>query len=745
MLSNYYRKKLDELLQSCKINLSTKRVDENLITNAFRFALDAHKNDKRASGEPYFSHPFEVALIVAKEIPLDDISVAAALLHDVVEDTKFTIKDLEAEFGFEVAEIVDGATQIEGLTENYELKQIESYKKMLLSMTSDIRIMLIKFADRLHNLRTLEFLPNTRQYRMAQETLEIYAPLAHRFGLSNVKSELEDLSFKYLDRKSYDEIANKLKEKKREREKFVRKFIEPLKEALEKENYKYEIYGRAKHIYSIFRKLKMRVKSFDEIYDLFAVRIILDTQNKYDCFAVYGICSQIYIPIPERFKNYISLPKQNGYQSIHTTLMSKEGKLVEVQIRTREMHEIAEKGIAAHWKYKENVKLNDKKIEEWVRSIRDTFEAANKEDESSSQLIESFKLNLYQDEIYCFTPKGELKILPYGSTPLDFAFEIHTEVGMRCIGAKVNGKIVTLDTPLKSGSQVEIITSKNSKPKMDWEKFVVTHKAKADIRKYFNTERRELIQKGKEIFDKKIKKNKLHVDEDDFQKVLHKLKFKGTQDFYFELSKDEKKTDEVLKILLDKSKIQALESIENLTLDNQETNISGVSTEFDKYVKDARSSDSGILIGSSTDKKEMAGIKYGFANCCNPIPGDDVIGFVTQTEGIKIHRKNCKNIVNLFLVDPQRIVEINWGDSSTGEFTGGIKIIGEDKPGVLNEITKTISKNFKVNIKSLNIFSKGSMFEGTLILAVENLVQLNAIIDKINSQEGIFIAERFNS
>jgi GTP diphosphokinase / guanosine-3',5'-bis(diphosphate) 3'-diphosphatase len=552
------------------------------------------------------------------------------------------------------------------------------------------------------------------------------------------------LSFKYLDRKSYDEIANRLKDKKREREKFVRKFIEPIKESLVKENYKFEMYGRAKHIYSIYRKLKMRVKSFDEIYDLFAVRIILDTKNKYDCFAVYGICSQIYIPIPERFKNYISLPKQNGYQSIHTTLMSKEGKLVEVQIRTREMHEIAEKGIAAHWKYKENVKLNDKKIEEWVRSIRDTFESANKEDESSSQLIESFKLNLYQDEIYCFTPKGELKILPYGSTPLDFAFEIHTEVGMRCIGAKVNGKIVTLDTPLKSGSQVEIITSKNSRPKLDWEKFVVTHKAKADIRKYFNTERRELIQKGKDVFDKKLKKNKLHADEDDFQKVLHKLKFKGAQDFYCELAKDEKTADEVLKILLDKSKIQALDNVESLSIDNQSYNNSEVSTEFDKYVKDARSTGTGILIGGSTDKKEMDGIKYGFANCCNPIPGDDVIGFITQTEGIKIHRKNCKNIVNLFLVDPQRIVEINWGDSSTGEFTGGIKIIGEDKPGVLNEITKTISKNFKVNIKSLNIFSKGTMFEGTLILAVENLAQLNSIIDKINSQEGIFTAERFN-
>jgi RelA/SpoT family (p)ppGpp synthetase len=577
---------------------------------------------------------------------------------------------------------------------------------------------------------------------MAQETLEIYAPLAHRFGLSNVKTELEDLSFKYLDKKEYDEIANKLKEKKRERDKFIKKFIEPVKDALIKENYKFELSGRAKHIYSIYRKIKTREKTFDEIYDLFAVRIILDTQNKYDCFAVYGICSQIYIPIPERFKNYISLPKQNGYQSIHTTLMSKEGKLVEVQIRTREMHEIAEKGIAAHWKYKENVQLNDKKIEDWMKSVRETFENASKDDITSKQLIETFKLNLFQDEIYCFTPKGELKILPSGATPLDFAFEIHTEVGMRCIGAKVNGRIVTLDTPLKSGNQVEIITSKNSKPKRDWEKFVATHKAKSDIRKYFNSERRDFIGKGKELFDKKVKKMKIHFDEDELMKVIHKIKFKGPQEFFYEVGKDENKVELVVKLLLDKNKTPANEQLQEMTV--MENNEAASEIVFDKYVKDARSTSAGIMIGNGGTEKEMDGIKYDFAQCCNPIPGDDVIGFITQTEGIKIHRKNCKNIVNLFLIDPQRIVEINWGDSSTGEFTGGIKIIGEDKPGILNEITKTISKSFKINIKSLNINSKGNMFEGTLILAVENLKQLNAIIDKINSQEGIFIAERFN-
>jgi RelA/SpoT family (p)ppGpp synthetase len=591
MFSNYYRKKLDELLAACRNNLSSRKVNENLVSNAFRFALEAHKNDKRASGEPYISHPYEVSMIVAKEIPLDDISVAAALLHDVVEDTKFTINDIKAEFGDEVAEIVDGATQIEGIFENYELKQVESYKKMILSMTSDIRVMLIKFADRLHNLRTLEFLSDSRQLRMAQETLEIYAPLAHRFGLSNVKTELEDLSFKYLDKKAYDEIANKLKEKKRERDKFIKKFVEPIKDALNEGNYKFELSGRAKHIYSIYRKIKTRDKTFDEIYDLFAVRIILDTDNKYDCFAVYGICSQIYIPIPERFKNYISLPKQNGYQSIHTTLMSKEGKLVEVQIRTREMHEIAEKGIAAHWKYKENVHLNDKKIEDWMKSIRDTFENASRDDITSKQLIESFKLNLFQDEIYCFTPKGELKILPSGATPLDFAFEIHTEVGMRCIGAKVNGRIVTLDTPLKSGNQVEIITSKNSKPKRDWEKFVVTHKAKSDIRKYFNSERRELIAKGKEIFDKKVKKQKIHFDEDDFNKVLHKIKFKSSQDFFCESGRDENKIDLVIKLLLDRNKIPQIDSAqETILAENIEAE---TEVTFDKYVKDARAATTG--------------------------------------------------------------------------------------------------------------------------------------------------------
>jgi GTP diphosphokinase / guanosine-3',5'-bis(diphosphate) 3'-diphosphatase len=740
MLNTLNKKKLDELLQHVHKNISTKKETDKLITHAYNFAIEAHKNDKRASGEPYISHPFEAAIIMASEIPLDAVSVAATLLHDVVEDTKFTIKDIKAEFGDEVAEIVNGATKIEGMFENYAMKQVESYKKMLLSMTSDIRVMLIKFADRLHNLRTLEFLSNEKQLRMAQETLEIYAPLAHRFGLSNVKIELEDLSFKYLDRKTYDELAKTLKEKKREREKFIRKFLEPIKQRLIQEKFKFEVSGRAKHLYSIYKKLKTRKKTLDEIYDLFAVRIIVDTDNKNDCFSVYGICSEIYLPVPERFKDYISLPKQNGYQSIHTTLVSKEGKMVEVQIRTREMHEVAEKGIAAHWKYKENHSLKDRNLENWMKSIRETIEQTPKEEETSQSLMESFRLNLYQDEIYCFTPKGELKILPAGATALDFAFEIHTEIGSKCIGAKVNGKIVNLDTPLKSGDQIEIITSKNQRPKRDWEKFLITHKAKADIRKFFNAEKRLLIKTGKEIWEKKTKKHKIHINEDDLLKLIHKLKFKDLGQFYSDISQDETKLDELIEILTDKNKLQIIDQ----KPEDETAEVIKTSGEFQKFIKEARANIDGISIGNGKAGEDLKGIQYDFAKCCNPIPGDDVIGFITFNKGIRIHRKSCKNIVNLFLHEPNRIVQINWNETGSDEFTGGVRIIGEDRPGILNDITNIISKNFKtINIKSVDIKTKSSMFEGTLILSIQNLKQLNLIIEKINQQEGVFSATRY--
>lgn len=738
MYSTLYKKRLDELLYHCHRNLPAALINDSLVTQAFKFAYEAHKYDKRASGEPFFTHPYDVALILAKEIPLDSVSIASALLHDVVEDTDFKLKDIKAEFGEEIAEIVDGATKIEGMFGNYEMKQVESYKKMLLSMTSDIRVILIKFADRLHNLRTLEFLSSSKQIRLAQETLEIYAPLAHRFGLSNIKTELEDLSFKYLNRKAYSEIAEKLKQKKREREKFVKNFIEPLKQRLSEQGFKFEIYGRAKHLYSIYKKLLNRKKTFDEIYDLFAVRIILDTANKNDCFTVYGICSEVYIPVPERFKDYISLPKQNGYQSIHTTLVSKEGKMVEVQIRTRDMHEVAEKGIAAHWMYKESNIQHDTNLSNWMKLVRESVESVTKED-TSSQVLESFKLNLFQDEIYCFTPKGELKILPAGATAVDFAFEIHTQIGLKCIGAKVNGKIVNLDTPLHSGDQIEILTSKNQTPKLDWEKFVVTHKAKTDIRKYFNTERRNNISKGKEIWERKAKKHKIHANDETLARVVHKFKYKDTGHFFHSLSQNEHLASEVVEVLTDKTKML---SLEQRTLEDEHNKADTPASNFDKYVEDARTSAEGIIIGNGT-AGNMSGLKFDFAKCCNPIPGDDVIGFISQEKGVRIHRKTCKNILNLFLKEPDRIIQIDWSGKGAGDFTGGIKIIGEDRPGILNEITKTISKNFNSNIKSVDIKTKSSMFEGTLILSIQNLKQLNQIIEKINNQEGVFSVTRF--
>lgn len=498
-----YKKKLEELLSICKKNL--RSVDTTLIERAYYFSLEAHKHDIRASGEPFFDHPYEVAMIIAKEIPLDDFSVASALLHDVAEDTDFTIEDIKAEFGPVVADIVDGATKITDIFKSHEITQAENYRKLLLSMVNDIRVMLVKFADRLHNMRTLEYLPVEKQQRLAKETFEIYVPFAHRFGLGKIKWELEDLSFKYSDRKEYDEISRLLSAKRREREHYIKKFVKPIGERLEAEGMQFEIGGRPKHLYSIYSKMQQRNKPLDEIYDLFAVRVILDTDNNNDCFAVYGIVSEIYIPIPERFKNYISIPKKNGYQSIHTTVIGPEGKMVEVQIRTRAMHEVAEKGVAAHWRYKENVAGLDKELEYWVDWVRELFDHKLDED-SPKELMESFKLNLYQDEIYVFTPKGELKILPKGSTPIDFAFEIHSQVGNHTIGAKVNGRIIPLNSMLKSGDQVEIITSKNQTPNADWEQFAITHKAKTHIRRWIKEEQRKLTR-GTGDLGKETQKN----------------------------------------------------------------------------------------------------------------------------------------------------------------------------------------------------------------------------------------------
>lgn len=715
-----YQKMLENLLKVSKKNLP--KVNEALITKAFEVSLEAHKNDLRASGEPYFTHPYEVAMVVADEFPLDDVTIISALLHDVIEDTEYGFDFISREFGREVAEIVDGVTKISGIFRGQEITKAENYRKLLLSMVKDVRVILVKFADRLHNMRTLEFVSPDKQRRIAQETLEIYAPFAHRFGLGKVKWELEDLSFKYLNREAYEELARKLKAKRNERESYIKKFSEPIKKKLDEANLKYELNGRPKHLYSIYRKMVRRNKPFEEIYDLFAIRIILDTDNRNDCYTTLGIVNQIYLPVPDRFKDYISIPKTNNYQSIHTTVVGHEGRLVEIQIRTRQMHEVSEKGVAAHWRYKENKTATDKELETWVNWIRDIFENASKEDQKK-ELLENFKLNLYQDEIYVFTPKGDLKRLPVGSTPVDFAFEIHSKVGFHCIGAKIDGKIVPLDTELHSGDQVEIISSKNQHPNKNWIKFVKTQKAKNEIRKWLNKEEQAVVESGMEIWEKRLKKLKLSFTPDDVLRIAVANKFDNSRQFFKAIAQHQVNIDEVLTATTQKDEKEYEKE-----------------AEFKKFANVARSDIGGILVDG-----KKSGILYTYAKCCNPIPGDPVIGYITVGEGIKIHRKSCVNLINLSANDASKLVDVQWPEAEGSLFVAGISIRGKDRPGILNDISHSIVTYQNTNIKSININTSESSFEGSVAVYVNNLDHLNRIIERLKKVQGIYSVERFES
>lgn len=722
-----FKKKLDDLLLLCQKSLP--QVDENLIRRAFEFGFNAHRHDIRASGEPFFDHPYEVAKIVAKEIPLDDISVASALLHDVAEDTEYTIDDIRAEFGDAVADIVDGATKISDIFRSHDVTQAESYRKMLLSMVNDIRVMLVKFADRLHNMRTLEYLPADKQQRMAKETLDIYAPFAHRFGLASLKWELEDLAFKHLHRDAYDAIARELKSRRREREHYIRKFAVPIEKRLRENGMKFEISGRPKHFYSIYNKMIRRNKPLEEIYDLFAVRIILETQDNNDCFGVYGMISDIYIPNPERFKNYISVPKKNGYQSIHTTVVGPDGKMVEVQIRTRAMHEVAEKGVAAHWMYKEHVHAIDEELHNWVTWVREIFENAAEGQVPTQQLLESFKLNLYQDEIYVFTPKGDLRILPRSSTPIDFAYAIHSKVGDHCIAAKVNGRIVPLDSALKSGDQVEILTSKTQMPNPDWEKFAVTHKAKSHIRRWIREEQRKATDEGKDLWEKRVKKAKLSISEEDLNRFLQEQKIENIGTFFLGIRQGKINPEEIIGMILEEQKHPQPVVMEDGRVDGL----------FNRYIATARdATGGGIVLEGSRDN-----FMHNYAKCCQPIPGDDVVGFVTIGEGIKIHRSTCRNIRLMMQVESNRIVTVRWPADNGMLFVAGVKVSGDDRPGMLNDITHAISTYLDTNIRSVNIDSESGLFAGTFILNVQNTDHLNKILERVRRIRGIRRVERF--
>jgi len=718
-ISIKHQRMLEDLLKICKKNLPS--VNEALIKKAFQLSYESHKNDFRASGEPYFNHPFEVAMIVAREIPLDDISVVSALLHDVVEDSDISLDFISKEFTKEISEIVDGVTKIGGVFKGQEITQAENYRKMLLSMVKDVRVILVKFADRLHNMRTLEFVHPQKQRRIAKETLEIYAPFAHRFGLGILKWEMEDLSFKYLNKEAYDDIADKIKNTRKERESFISRFSKPITEKLNEHQIKYELSGRPKHLYSVYRKMIIQNRPFEDIYDLLAIRIILESDDPNECYYVLGIINQLYKPIADRFKDFISIPKKNNYQSIHTTVIGPDGRLVEVQIRTRKMHEIAEKGVAAHWKYKEKTTTNDKDLEDWVSWIRDIFEHASK-DEATKEILASFKLNLYQDEIYIFTPKGDLRRLPINSTPVDFAFEIHSNVGSRCIGAKVNSKIVPLDTILHSGDQVEIIISKNQHPNKSWLQFVQTHKAKNNIRKFLNKEEEQLFDLGKEIWERKIKKLKLSFTPDDLSKLVRKLKFDNNKQFYRAVAQDKLDLDEIL----------------NPKVEREEKETTEVA--FDKFASIARNNVGGIVV-----EGDAKGFAYTYAKCCNPIPGDQVIGYVTIGEGIKIHRKDCKNLINMIKTNEERLVPVNWPKTDGAFFVAGLSIRGDDVPGILKDISNSITTYQNTNIKSVNISTNDSMFKGTITVYVKDLEHLNKLIERLKKNRGIFTVERFDA
>ena len=722
-----YRAKLDHLLDVCRETLPS--VDEAMIRRAFTFSYWAHRNDRRASGEKYISHPLEVALIVAEMIGFDDSSVAAALLHDVVEDTEIELDFIRHQFGDKMETIIDGLTKISGVFASRDRGQAENVRKLMLSMASDIRVILVKFADRLHNMRTLESLPKAKRIKIASETLELFAPLAHRFGLFAIKSELEDLALSILEPEQHKSISEALRASREERDSFVKSFIEPLKERLLQDGFEFDIYGRSKNVFSIYQKMKRQNKPIDEIYDLFAIRVVLkseDRKGKEDCWRVYSIITDLYKPLPERFRDFISVPKGNGYQSLHTTVLGPSGRRVEVQIRTQQMHEIAERGFAAHWKYKEGVSKSDDQMEKFLSWVRDLLE--NPRPEEAADFVKDFRLNLYHEEIYVFTPRGDLFTLPSGATPVDFAFQVHTEVGFHCIGAKVNGKMVPLSYRLRSGDQIEIITSKRQTPSADWMNFVVTHKAQSRIRHWINEKRRKSIQHGIQIWTKKAKKASIAMSDRELLRAVSSLKFTNLQQMYFEIGVGLCDVDEVIQLVKKgrDEKADAQKHDEKL--------------EFETFLNTAHKDATPALV---IDGVEHTDIMTRYALCCNPIPGDEVFGYISRAGSISIHRVSCRNATDLISNHPSRIVPVEWSRQKEVRFVTALRIVGEDRVGMISDLTTVISKNLKTNIRSITINSEDGIFEGTILLYVSDLEHLRRLMARLKKVTGVHGVYRF--
>ena len=713
------------LLRSCaKI---TDKKDKTNIRKAFNIALEAHKDTRRKSGEPYIYHPIAVAQIAVNEIGLGATAVICALLHDVVEDTDISLDYIEHNFGKKVTTIIDGLTKIAGVFDHTSSLQAENFRKMLLTLSDDVRVILIKLADRLDNMRTLDFMPLQKQLKIASETLYLYAPLAHRLGLYNIKTELEDLGLKYTEPEIYHSITHKLKKTQAVRTRFINSFISPIKRSLEEQGFKYEIKGRPKSLFSIWNKMKNKGIPFEEVYDLFAIRIIIDSppeNEKSDCWKAYSIVTDFYKPSPERLRDWISTPKANGYESLHTTVMSPTGKWVEVQIRTKRMDEIAEKGYAAHWKYKESG--NESNLDEWINKIRDLLE---KPDGNALDFMDDFKLNLFAEEIYVFTPKGELKTLPNNATALDFAFDIHTDVGLKCIGAKVNQKLVPLSYMLKSGDQVEVITSRKQEPKEDWLKYVVTAKAKSKIKDALKSEKKKISKEGKTFLEKKMHAFKIPVTEENLKQILNFYRINNPQDLFYRVAIGN----------IDLKKLKGLHLV-NGKLEVKNQGDKSDKKNFEKLISSVRGLDTDMLvIGENLDN-----IEYKLSPCCTPIPGDEVFGFVTVNEGIKIHRINCPNAIGLMSNYGYRIVKARWTSQELIAFLAGIKISGIDNVGIVNRITQIISEELNVNMRSIGFESHDGVFEGIIMVYVHDTNHLKNLIAKLKKVYGVDTVERID-
>ena len=711
------------------------KTDQKLIAKAFHMAMDAHEGMKRKSGEPYILHPIAVAKIVTHEIGLGATSVICALLHDVVEDTEYTIEDIENNFGKKVASIIDGLTKISGVFDNKSSLQAENFRKMLLTLSDDVRVILIKLADRLHNMRTLDSLPPNKQIKISGETAYLYAPLAHRLGLYSIKTELEDLSLKYRYPKNYNDLVVLIKDNEKRRNQIINNFSLPLIDKLENLGYKFDITGRSKSIFSIWNKMQIKNVTFDEVYDLLAIRIVFDPlegiPEKTQCWNIYSVITDNYKPKPDRIRDWVSTPKANGYEALHVTVMGPHGNWVEVQIRSRRMDQIAERGFAAHWTYKQEGKGSSDELDNWIKRIRELLETPGS---NALEFLDDFKMNLFASEILVFTPKGNLITLPQKATTLDFAYEIHSEIGNQAIGAKVNHRLVALNQILKSGDQVEILTSDNQKAKREWLDYVITAKAKSSIKNALKAETKNRRQKGKQILEDKLLEFSLKPSSRIFKKLLPSYEVVSKDELYSKIGSGIITLEDLKKILKKNTKNKWIRYWEL-----QFTSSAKTKKPAPKKAEEKKDPGSPFMIRENLDETDQ---DYTIARCCNPIPGDDVIGYANQDGSIVIHKSKCPNAIRLMSSQGNRILPAKWTTHKIFSYLVRIHIQGMDKFGIYNHITTLISKELSVNMRNINLTSHDGIFEGTIDLYVHNTKDLNNLIMNLARIKGVDAVNR---